>query len=65
MPNKYFWAGASIVAIWMTVLFVGIYGPDFHAEQADGDMTTIPVVWGVALFATIATFIVAIRGFRE
>ena len=65
MPNRHFWAGFSIVAIWMAVLFVGIYGADFTTETSSGDVTTIPVVWGVAVFATIATMFVALWGFRE
>ncbi len=64
MPNKHFWAGFSIVAIWMAVLFVGIYGADFTTESSD-NLTTIPVVWGVAAFATIATIFVAWRGFKD
>ena len=65
MPNKHFWAGCSIVAIWMAVLFVGIYGADLTTETASGDVTSVPVVWGIALFATIATIFVAWRGFRD
>ncbi len=65
MPNRHFWAGFSIVAIWMAVLFVGIYGADFTTETASGDVTSVPVVWGVAVFATIATMFVALWGFRE
>ncbi len=65
MPNKHFWAGFSIFAIWMAVLFVGIYGADFTTETASGDITTVPVVWGVAIFATIATMFVALWGFRD
>ena len=65
MPNKFFWAGFSIVAIWMAVLFVGIYGADFTNETASGDVTSIPVVWGTAACATVATMFVAWWGFRE
>ena len=65
MPNKHFWAGCAIVAIWMAVLFVGIYGADFTTETSSGDVTSIPVVWGTALFATIATMFVALWGFRD
>ncbi len=65
MPNKYFWAGASIVAIWLTVVFVGIYGPDFEFQSGSGNMTRVPVAWGMSLFATIATIAIALRGFHE
>ena len=65
MPNRHVWAGFCIVAIWMAVLFVGIYGADFTTETASGDITTVPVVWGVAVFGTIATMFVALWGFRE
>ena len=46
-------------------LFVGIYGADFTSETNSGDVTSVPVVWGTALFATIATMFVALWGFRD
>ena len=42
MPNKHFWAGFSIFAIWMAVLFVGIYGADFTTESSDSVTQKIP-----------------------
>ena len=65
MPNKHFWAGFSIFAIWMAVLFVGIYGADFTTESSSGDATSIPVAWGAALCATVATLFVSWWGFRD
>ena len=65
MQQKYVWAVASIAIMWLAVLFVGVFGADFRTESAGGDITEVPVVWGVALFAMIATVVVVIRGFRE
>jgi hypothetical protein len=63
--QKYAWAGASIIAIWLAVLVVGVAGPDFRSTGSRGGTTEVPVVWGVALFAAIATVAVALRGFRD
>ena len=58
------WAGLSIVAMWLAVLFVGIFGGDIRSASASGSASSVPVVVvvaGVALFATIA---VARRAFH-
>ena len=65
MVAKYLLAAWSIAFMWLAVLFVGVFGADFHSESAGGDITEIPVVWGVALFAMIATILVAKWGFRD
>ena len=62
LTNRRFWAGLSIVSMWLAVLFVGVFGPSFVATSASGDSTTIPAGIGVALFAFVGSAAVAKRG---
>jgi hypothetical protein len=58
------WAGVAIVAIWVAVLFVGLFAGDIvSVDGPAGTTTTIPSVVVVALFALLATIGVARRGF--
>jgi len=57
------WATVSILAMWMAVLFVGVYGGDMTFHSVDSSGSTIPAGVGVALFAAIGTGSVAKRGF--
>ena len=59
------WATLAIVAMWLAVLFVGVFGPDFVSSNSGVNATTIPSAIFVALFACIATASVAKRGFRR
>jgi hypothetical protein len=57
------WGTVAIVAMWMAVLFDGIYGADFTSWNAGSQATTIPSAVFLALFACIGTVSVAKRVF--
>ncbi|HYB17979.1 MAG TPA: hypothetical protein VEF71_21295 [Streptosporangiaceae bacterium] len=59
-----FWAALSIIAMWLAVLFDGVFGGDMVFSSVD-HMTTIPSAVLVALFAVFGTMAVAHRGFRR
>jgi len=59
------WAGIAIVAMWLAVLFDAVYGASFTSSTPGGSSTTIPSVWGVALFAFLGTAAVAKYAFRH
>jgi hypothetical protein len=61
-----FWPGVSIVAMWLAVLFDGIFGGMMtFASPSTPNVTTIPSAVLVALFAAIGTISVAKRGFAR
>jgi hypothetical protein len=57
------WATVSIVAMWLAVLFVGVWGGDMTFRGADTSYTVMPSGVAVALFAAIGTSSVAKRVF--
>jgi hypothetical protein len=57
-----FWGTLAIVAMWLAVLFDGVFGGDMVFNNANG-MTTIPSSVLVALFAFVGTAAVAKRVF--
>ena len=57
------WAATSIVAMWVAVLFVGVFGGDMTFHSVDSSTTIMPSVVVVALFAAIGTASVAKRVF--
>jgi hypothetical protein len=57
------WATVSIVAMWLAVLFVGVFGRDMSFHGVDGSFTVMPSAVAVALFAAIGTGSVAKRVF--
>ena len=59
------WAALAIVAMWLSVLFAAIYGPDIVTSSAAGDHVAVPSVVVLALFALLATWVVARYGFRH
>jgi hypothetical protein len=60
-----FWAALTIVAMWLAVLFDGIFGGDmiFSSSSPATGPTIIPSAVAVALFAVIGTSAVAKRVF--
>ncbi len=59
------WAFLAIIVIWLSVLFDAIFGPDIVNSTAGGDHSTVPSAVAVALFAFLATWVVARYGFRH
>jgi hypothetical protein len=62
------WASLAIVVIWLAVLFAAIYGPDIVTTSGaggSGTQSTVPSAVVVALFAFLATWVVARYGFRH
>jgi len=61
-----FWGAVSIAAMWLAVLFVGVFGSDMVFGNYGGNgPTTIPSSVGVALFAMIGTVAIAKRVFAR
>jgi hypothetical protein len=59
------WASLAIVAMWMSVLFTAIFGPNIETHGAGGDSSLVPSAVAVALFASLGTWAVARNGFRH
>ena len=57
------WATVSIVAMWLAVLVVGVWGGDMTFRGADTAYTVMPSGVAVAVFAAIGTGAVAKRVF--
>ena len=59
------WASLAIVVMWLSVLFDAIFGPDIVNTTAGGDHSSVPSAVVLALFAFLATWVVAKYGFRH
>jgi hypothetical protein len=57
------WATVAIVAMWVAVLFVGVYGGEATFHNVDSSYNSIPSGVFVALFAAVGTGSVAKRVF--
>jgi hypothetical protein len=60
------WTSLAIIVIWLSVLFDAIFGPDIVSNNGVGDIgerSTVPSAVVVALFAFLATWVVAKYGF--
>jgi hypothetical protein len=58
-----FWGAVSIVAMWLAVLFDGVFGGDMIFSNPSSAPTTMPSAVAVALFAFLGTTAVAKRAF--
>jgi hypothetical protein len=58
-----FWAGMSIISMWLAVLFVGVYGGSIQSSTPGGTTSSVPVVVVVAGVAMIGTIVVGRRAF--
>ena len=58
-----FWGAVSIVAMWLAVLFVGIFGGNMVFANAGSGPTIIPSAVLLGLFAVIGTVSIAKRVF--
>jgi len=59
-----FWGAVSIIAIWLAVLFDGVFGGDMVFSNQSGGQTIMASAVPVALFACLATVSIARRAFR-
>ena len=58
------WASLAIGLIWLVVLIDALTGPDLVVSNANG-FTRLPSAIIVALFAWLATRVIAKHGFRR
>ena len=58
------WAALSIAVMWIAVLFDAVFGPDIVSSNPPNS-TTVPSAVIVALFAWLATRVVARYGFGD
>lgn len=63
--GKHIWGALVIITIWAAVLIVGVVGEGEFVARDPGGEIRVPVVWGVALFALIASVVVAAVAFRD
>jgi uncharacterized integral membrane protein len=63
--GKYFWGALVIIAMWVAVLIIGVTADGEFAVHHPGGDLRIPVIWGVALFALIGSWVVALAAFRD
>ena len=57
------WASIAISMMWLAVALCALFGPDFVSNSAGGNFTKIPSAVFIAVFAWLATIVVAKRGF--
>lgn len=57
------WASLTIIVMWLAVLFDAVFGPDIVTTGAGGGSSIVPSAVAVALFAFLATWVVARYGF--
>ncbi len=63
--TRHFWAALAVIALWVSVTLVGVYTRTGLVISSNGSHVEVPVVWGVALLATVATCIIVVSAFRR
>lgn len=58
-------ASLAIITMWLSVLFTAVFGGNIVNATAGGDSSSVPSAVAVALFALLATAVVAWFGFRH
>ena len=58
------WTSLAISVSWIVVLAVALFGPDI-VSSSPGNYTRIPSAVVVALFAWLATWVIARHAFRD
>jgi len=56
-------ASIAIAVIWLAVLLDAVFGPSIVTSTAGGDHSSVPSAVVVSIFAFLATWVVARRGF--
>lgn len=64
LVSRAFWGGVVLVAMWLAVLFVGVFGGNILKTGPGGESSSWPVVVVVAVAALLATIPVAHSAFR-
>jgi hypothetical protein len=59
------WASLAIAVVWLAVLFTALFGPDIVSTTPGGTSTSTPSGVAVALFAFLATWVIAKHGYRS
>ncbi len=59
------WASLAIIVMWLSVLLDAVFGPNIETSSAGGDHSVVPSAVVLALFAFLATWVVAKYGFRD
>jgi hypothetical protein len=57
------WGGLAIIAMWLAVLFVGVFGENIVHTSSSGSASSVPVVVVVAVVALLGTVGVGRRAF--
>ena len=63
--QRHFWAALAIIALWLAVTLVGVYAETDFVISTHKTHVEVPVVWGVAAFATAATWVITVSAFRR
>ena len=65
IQQRHLWAALAVIALWIAVTLVGVYAETDFVISSERTRVEVPVVWGIALFATVATWIITVTAFRR